>query len=344
MGSALVIADANFSAYAKGKVNILKPVPVTGMAINGESSGKIGDIIHLSVTFTPSNTIFRAVAWSVDDPTKASISENGDLLLLEDGDVVVTASSVGFRVEATKEISIITSGEVLEVKTKVKCVGGYIQYNTGNAVNSSELCHPTLLDISPFSKFETELFNSSSTSSVAGYAFYDTDKKFMSGARGTAGDGQNDPISVITTNLAAGTTFFCSTIKGVTGDMVNFSGVLKTSLGLSLVIDCLEGLKANYMISGLTGAESKVTSAFVAASDYVAIPSGKTKCLIPLFEDKSDALHVGYAFYDSAKGFISGNYITAASATAKFEEIEIPSNAQFVRATFHQYGFSFIMF
>lgn len=343
MGSALVIADANFSAYAKGRVNILKPVPVTGMTINGESSGKIGDIIHLSVTFTPNNTIFRNVEWSVNDPAKASISEKGDLLLLESGDVVVTASSESFQVEATKEISIISEG-VLKVETNVKCISGYIDYKTGGAVNNSELCHPTTLDITPFAKFETELYNSSNPNTSAGYAIFAADRTYISGEKGTAGDNQNKALAIVSSSLPDGAAFLNTTIKGVTNDMLPFSGLLKSSLGLTSFVECREGLTSGYIISGVTGNKVKVSGVFVTASDYVAIPLGKKKCVIPIFVDTSAARNIGCAFYDSEKGFISGKVFTSSVLGMKFEEIEIPSNAQYVSATFHEYGFTFIMF
>ena len=76
-------------------------IPPTEMTITSEGVDDItqplsvGTVIRFVAHFVPSNTTETGVGWVSSNPSVASIDENGELTLLDNGITVVTAVSIG---------------------------------------------------------------------------------------------------------------------------------------------------------------------------------------------------------------------------------------------------------
>ena len=76
-------------------------IPPTEMTITSEGVEDItqplpvGTVIRFVAHFVPSNTTETGVGWVSSNPSVASIDENGELKLLDNGVAVVTAVSIG---------------------------------------------------------------------------------------------------------------------------------------------------------------------------------------------------------------------------------------------------------
>ncbi|OAV44883.1 GDSL-type esterase/lipase family protein [Lewinella sp. 4G2] len=83
-------------------------VPVTSITITGDDISENGGSIQLRATIEPADATFQTVTWSVEDPFKATIDENGVLTAIENGIIVVYAVSTqpGTRVSAQIELQI----------------------------------------------------------------------------------------------------------------------------------------------------------------------------------------------------------------------------------------------
>lgn len=349
MGKALIITNADFSAYAKGIVTILKPVPVSGISIIGATHGKVGETIHLSVALVPNNTIFRQVEWSVDDSSKAVISQNGDLILNGGGVVTVTATSVNFpSISATLKVSI-AGADALIIETAIIGTNGHIEKDTGNIVENPQIIHTGRLDISIFEDFTTQIYDSSSPTSSLGYAFYKglPTLDFISGGRSQGFVGANVDISFTAQDIPENAVGFATSCFGAEGGSIPFSGRVKSSLTATVMVADEGGTSKSY-ISGVSGNVLKTpsNSYLCTASGWFPIRPGAVRVHIPHYAYTSEEAHAGYAFYDADKNFISGDYPLSGytSPLATWIAINIPAGAAYMRCTFFTYGFNFIMF
>lgn len=349
MGKALIITNADFSAYAKGIVTILKQVPVSGISIIGATHGKVGETIHLSVAFVPNDTIFRQVEWSVDDSSKAVISQNGDLLLNGEGVVTVTATSVNFpSISATLQVSI-TGADALIIETAIIGLRGYIDKDSGNSHPNDKTIYPGRLDISIFEDFTTQIFDSSLLTSAAGYAFYTglPTSTFISGGRGQGMVGANADISFTAQDIPENAVYFATTYFGAAGDSIPFSGRVKSSLTATVMVADEGGTSESY-ISGISGDAIHISSQDYpcTASGWLPIRQGAVRVHIPLYAPKDAEFPAGYAFYDTNKNFISGDHPISGDTAPRITwiAVNIPAGAAYIRCTFCTYGFNFIMF
>lgn len=349
MGKALIITNADFSAYAKGIVTILKQVPVSRISIIGATHGKVGETIHLSVAFVPNNTIFRQVEWSVDDSSKAVISQNGDLILKGEGVVTVTATSVNFpSISATLRVSI-TGADALIIETAIIGLQGHVDKNTGNIGSNDKTIYTGRLDISIFEDFTTQIFDSSLQTSSAGYAFYTglPTSTFISGGRGQGMVGENVDILFTAQDIPENAVYFSTTYFGAAGDSIPFSGRVKSSLTATVMVADEGGTSESY-ISGISGNAIHFSSSNYpcTASGWLPISPGAVRVHIPHYASNNDDLSAGYAFYDTNKNFISGDHPNSGDSFPRITwiAVNIPAGAAYIRCTFCTYGFNFIMF
>lgn len=72
-----------------------EPIYAESLEINGKTDLAIGETTQLSVSFTPSNTNQKNVSWKSSDTTIATISNEGLVTALKEGNVTITASVNG---------------------------------------------------------------------------------------------------------------------------------------------------------------------------------------------------------------------------------------------------------
>ncbi len=134
-GTAQVTAAAadGSGVKATAKVTVNADIKVTGIQITA-SSDRIaaGEAMELTVTVTPANAPNREVTWSVSDPQKAEITENGAnqwlLKAKEAGSVTITAvSKDNEKISDTKEIVIVdpaSAGSILITPQEAELTAG----------------------------------------------------------------------------------------------------------------------------------------------------------------------------------------------------------------------------
>lgn len=341
MGKALVLTSADFSSIKKGTITLLQPIIPTALQIVGDKLGRVGDIIPLKVNFVPYNTSFRQIEWSTDNDN-ASISPDGNLILLSEGNVIVTAKSVAApSISATLEVSI-ESVESVIITTNINCVQGWVDATDGS-LKDNALFRTGKFDLTPFSQIKTKVMVSSVTTNKAGYAFYDAASPFGY----ITGEHFSGPSGETEITLEPDSAYlFATTIRNTP---TPFEGVLKTDIPYKRKLD-IPTLTKNYYIGGLSGnvfqikASSPLTG--VGASDFIEVLPGMDKIYVPLPTYPNDEV-CGMAFYDDGKQMISTyseKTPNGSSYYSNFKEIDVPSNARYMRFTLSYYGFNFILF
>ena len=83
-------------------------VDVTGITVDGDDITVQGGTRRMQATVEPADATFRTVAWSVDDPTVAEITDGGELIPLRNGTVTVTATTLqpGVDVSGSRSVTI----------------------------------------------------------------------------------------------------------------------------------------------------------------------------------------------------------------------------------------------
>ena len=130
-------------------VTVTELPTATGMDITQgtELSGKVGNIIPLSVSFTPQNSAVESVTWESSDDSVLTVSYNGEVRCIGGGVATVTATSAnGLTAECEitvagaesvyagepKEVRITTPGDVAIYKFVPETTGKYSFYSTGD--------------------------------------------------------------------------------------------------------------------------------------------------------------------------------------------------------------------
>jgi hypothetical protein len=121
------VSDSNANAIDSILVVISNQQKVTEIIVNGAAGAAAIDVnggaLQMEATVNPAEARVKHVNWSVDDPTLASIDENGLLQAMSDGDVVVTATAIdGSGISGNKTITLtnqisVTSVEIVGTHT-----------------------------------------------------------------------------------------------------------------------------------------------------------------------------------------------------------------------------------
>lgn len=341
MGKALVLTTADFSSIKKGTITLLQPVIPTALQIVGDKFGRVGDIIPLKVNFVPYNTSFRQIEWSTNN-NNASISQDGNLLLLSEGNVIVTAKSVAVpSISATLEVSI-ASVETVIITTNVNCVKGWVDATNGSFEDDAVL-RTGRLDLTPFSRIKVKVMITNVSANKAGYAFYDAASPFGY----ITGEHFSGPSGEIEITLEPDSAYLFAT--SVRNTPTQFEGLLKTDIPYKRKLD-IPTLTKDYYIGGNSGNVFPIKSgssiAGVGASDFIEVLPGMNKIYVPLPSYIDDEV-CGMAFYDDGKQKISTyseKIPNVSSYYSKFKEIDVPSNAKYMRFTLAYYGFNFILY
>ncbi len=134
-GTAQITATAADGSGANNfaRVTVNASTKVTGIQITASSDTIVaGETMELAVTVTPSGASNREVVWSVSDPRKAEITENGAgkwlLKAKEAGNVTITAvSKENDKASDTKEILIVdqtSAGSILITPQEAELAAG----------------------------------------------------------------------------------------------------------------------------------------------------------------------------------------------------------------------------
>ena len=105
-------------------------VPPTEMTITLEGAEDItqplpvGTIVRFVPQFVPSNTTLTGVGWVSSNPNVATIDENGELTLIDNGVTVITAVSIG--------------NPTLTWSITISVKDGNIQINENNQIGQNE--------------------------------------------------------------------------------------------------------------------------------------------------------------------------------------------------------------
>ena len=119
-------------------------VDVTGITVTGDDITVQGETRRMEATVAPDDATFRAVSWSVDDPTIAEITDTGELLPLRNGAVTVTATSLQPGVDVSGSATVAISNQEINhyfVDFGTEVISTASPDNFGNAWNN--LTDPT---------------------------------------------------------------------------------------------------------------------------------------------------------------------------------------------------------
>lgn len=113
-----------------GGVSVKFPVTVTGIAVTGITLDKteeqlaIGETLNLTATVSPENATNKDIIWSSSDPDIATVSDDGVVTALSEGNVRIIASSNDGDHSATCKITVTAEPEepenYLKINTSVK--------------------------------------------------------------------------------------------------------------------------------------------------------------------------------------------------------------------------------
>ncbi len=93
-------------------------VPVTSISISGLSDDmSVGDSAQLSARVLPEGATNQAVTWSVDDPSVATVSEEGMIVVMKSGEVTVVATAKDGSGVTGKKTMTIAEATLTEPET-----------------------------------------------------------------------------------------------------------------------------------------------------------------------------------------------------------------------------------
>ncbi len=135
-GSAVITAkSADGNAQATCKVNVTQPV--SGVTVTSPSTYvRIGKIVALKATVTPSTATNQKVTWSSADTKKATVSADGVVTGISQGYVNITAKTVDGGKTATYKILVVKS------VTGLKLDKASITINEGKATTITPTVSP----------------------------------------------------------------------------------------------------------------------------------------------------------------------------------------------------------
>ena len=136
-GSAVITAkSADGNAQATCKVNVTQPP--TGVKVTSPSSFvRIGKIVALKATVTPSTATNQKVTWSSDNTKRATVTEDGVVKGISQGYVNITAKTVSGGYTASYKILVVKS------VTGIKLDKTSITINVGKATTITPTISPS---------------------------------------------------------------------------------------------------------------------------------------------------------------------------------------------------------
>lgn len=107
-GTVTITARAADGSDASADCRVtVRPVPVAGVTITGDSVVKAGNALQLSASVTPDNAADKSLSWTSGDRDVAMVDSTGKVTGLKAGVVLITAAAKdGSGKSATKEITV----------------------------------------------------------------------------------------------------------------------------------------------------------------------------------------------------------------------------------------------
>ena len=107
---------------------LIEDIPLSGIEIKGDATGKVGDIIQLTANMVPNFVENTGVIWSSNNETLATVDENGKVTLKAVGTVTITATSKdNEKIKATSDIKI----SLLLTEITAENYGDKVDYSAG---------------------------------------------------------------------------------------------------------------------------------------------------------------------------------------------------------------------
>jgi hypothetical protein len=95
--------------------NSVTTVPVTGVTLNQKSiTLTVGGTANLTATVTPDNATNKAVSWKSDDTAKATVSNNGVVTAVAEGETTITVTTADGNKKDTCSITITATTASLD--------------------------------------------------------------------------------------------------------------------------------------------------------------------------------------------------------------------------------------
>jgi len=104
----ITVTTVDGSITASCEVTVSAPIAVTGVTLNKNSlTLPIGEYETLHETVAPSNAANKAVTWSTNNPSRATVNNNGLITPVAVGTVTITVTTVDGSITATCTVTVI---------------------------------------------------------------------------------------------------------------------------------------------------------------------------------------------------------------------------------------------
>lgn len=263
-------------------------IPVEGISLDAtEMVVGNGYSDTLTAILTPNETSNREVTWEiVSGGEYVTIEPNGLVCNVTGkglGKATIKVTTVNGGFEATCEVTVVDM-MVVDLTEDFKWTDStQVNYRDGNTSSTSVWKASDFVEVSGFSTLEVGTYSTGSSGATAGYAFYDADKRYITGKQVVVGTGYAyvKRVLEVPTNAvyfrtswyrSANISEFTCIGKGIS---VEPTGVSLDVTELALGSNITKTITATVLPKG---AKSEVTWSIANGSEFISIePSGK-KC------------------------------------------------------------------
>lgn len=317
-------------------------LPLSSLSLNHSSINvSTGKSRTLTAVLQPNNTTERDLIWSIEDgeefieitPEGISCKVTG----LQNGHAVIKVRSEDNGLEAVCNVSV-KDAVIEDITDKFVFTDGRMIYahNGGDAAHSGWMASD-YTDIERYSMLEIKMSKTSSLTSNTGLAFYDADKKYISGVihiDGIATYGTMIKELEVPANAKyIRTTYWSRSHSNYKEEFGDFycKGIVSEIASEDITnLFSFQDLGPVISTDGTTNDTNKSSY----HSNYVDISSYYKLSLTVLTTTSSTSVN-GLAFYDDSKQHISGVKYTGSTATYTYDrqEVEVPYGAKYIRTT-----------
>ena len=241
------------------------------------------------------------------------------------------------------EIDSLIKTLASDLPWRIAGTGMIIKYNDGTTATGTGTDYSNYVDVSNCTQIVYARGLTTSSTTLAGMAFYDSSMTYISGQRMVRDQeeyGYEETVIEVPANAkyarfsiwqnAVAEGFF---IKGMARDTVQTLTEEMANLALKLMLE----LPLTYSISGVGGVSyangSNITGTTTERTNYINV-EGVSAIRYSRGTMASTTNQSGMAFYDSSRTFISGQrFVTGQSTGYEDTVIQVPSNAKYARFT-----------